>query len=250
VLQHDDEDPIVFDLGTGLRFWGLEASRPDFRASALVSHLHWDHVQGLPFFTPIHALDAQLAIFGPQQDDGRSLGEAFDTFVNPPYFPVGLDGLAGKVTFTSVRSDQFELGRAVVTTRPVPHIGPTVGYRVDVGGVVVAYVSDHQQPGCGATSVDDGVLELCEGADVLIHDAQYTPDEFARKADWGHCTADYAIEVAAQAGVRELVLFHHDPSHGDDELDAMIASAARTGARRGIGSVVCASEGLCVDLGS
>lgn len=242
----EDTDPIVLDLGTGLRFWGLQAGRPDFRATALVSHLHWDHVQGLPFFTPIHAPDAQLAVFGPLQDGGVALGDAFDTFVNPPYFPVGLDGLAGKVTFTGVESDVFHVGNATVTSRSVPHVGPTLGYRIELGGVVMTYISDHQQPGCGATRVDDAVLELCAGADLLIHDAQYTPEEFARRSDWGHCTVEYAVEVAAQAGVRELCLFHHDPSHGDDQLDELTLAAARLAADRGVDSVRCAHEGLSI----
>ena len=248
VVEGDGFDPIVFDLGTGLRFWGLAAARPDFHATALVSHLHWDHVQGLPFFSPIHVPDGRLDIYAPRQDD-RSLREAFDSFMAPPYFPVRLDDLAGTVTFTEVvDGDDFDIGAARVTSAPIPHLGPTVGYRVVVDDVSVAYVSDHQQPGCGATTVSDRVLELCAGADVLIHDAQYTDVEFMHKSDWGHCTVDYAIEVAAQAGVKRLVLFHHDPSHTDDTIDALLRHATKVATARGITEVIAASEGLSLDL--
>jgi len=250
VVEADDMDPIVLDLGTGLRFFGLDrcAHRP-FRATALVSHLHWDHVQGLPFFTPIHHEGARLDVIGPAQGDGRSLRDAFDTFVNPPYFPVGIDGLAGHLRFDAVGRDTFEVGRATVSALPVPHIGPTAGYRIEVDGAVIAYVSDHQQPHPGATDVADEVLELCRGADVVIHDAQYTADEFELKHDWGHCTLDYAVEVAAQAEARELVLFHHDPSHDDETMDRLAGEAVdAAGARTTIESVVAAAEGMRLRL--
>jgi hypothetical protein len=111
----------------------------------------------------------------------------------------------------------------------------------------VAYVSDHQQPP-DATYVDPNVLELCANADLLIHDAQYTPAEFAMKSTWGHCTVDYALTVAARAGAKTLVLFHHDPSHDDDQLDALLAGAVIEGERLGIGEVLAAHEGLSITL--
>lgn len=250
VVRGDGFDPIVLDLGTGLRFWGLQhGCGAPFRATALVSHLHWDHVQGLPFFTPIHRPGGRLDIVGPRQEDGRSLREAFDSFVNPPYFPVGIDDLAGELSFETVERDHFEVGRARVTALPVPHIGPTAGYRLEVDGVVIAYVSDHQQPAPGSTDVADEVLELCRGADLVIHDAQYTEDEFAVKHDWGHCTIDYAVEVAAQAGARSLALFHHDPSHDDDTMDRLTDHAVRVaGPRTSLESVVAAAEGMVIRL--
>ena len=120
-----------------------------------------------------------------------------------------------------------------------------------MGGAVVAYISDHQQPMDGSMEVAGHVRELCEGADVLIHDAQYTPDEFAEKRHWGHCTVEYAVEVAAVCGVKTLCLFHHDPSHGDDAVDHMVdrAIAARNGDGRPT-EIVAAAEGLSISLGS
>ena len=139
--------------------------------------------------------------------------------------------------------DDIEVGSAKVKVRPVPHCGPTVGYRVDWHGVSIAYISDHQAP-LDLTTVDEAVLELCEGVDFLIHDAQYTPEEFAQKAHWGHCTIDYAVLVAKEAGVRRLCLFHHDPAHGDDEMDRLLEGARRTAARLGVDEVTAAYEGM------
>ncbi|MFN8050936.1 MAG: MBL fold metallo-hydrolase [Acidimicrobiales bacterium] len=251
VVTGDGFDPIVLDLGTGLRFWGTDVcaaggSRP-FRATALVSHLHWDHVQGLPFFPPLHRAESSMHIIGPPQED-RTLEEAFHQFLCPPYFPVTLEQLAGTTTFEEATGDPIELGPAIVTSRDVPHVGPTLGFRIDVGGASLAYVSDHQQPGCQSTVVADSVLELCDGVDLLIHDAQYTAPEFAERFDWGHCTTEYAIEVAAQAGVKQLALYHHDPSHDDDTVDSLCEHAAAMSALRRGPSVIAAAEGLELDL--
>lgn len=234
-------------MGTGMRAWGLTVDRPDFRASALVSHLHWDHVQGLPFFSPIHSPDATLDIYAPRQV-GVTLAEAFHAFLAPPYFPVRIDELGGTVTFTELDEERFEIGAASVTSAWVPHIGPTLGFRIEAGGASLAYVSDHQQPGCGSTRVSERVLELCAGVDVLIHDAQYTDIEYVHKSEWGHCTVDYAVEVAAQAGARRLVLFHHDPSHSDEMIDALLKRASSAAARRGVTEVIAAFEGLEVSV--
>lgn len=220
-IEAPGQAPLVLDLGTGLRMWGRSLSRQrPIEVHALVTHLHWDHVQGLPFFAPLLHPETQLAVYGPGDDDA-SIEEAFSRFMTPPYFPVRSDQLPATVTFRDVRSETFNVAGAEVLARPVPHTGLTVGYRVSVQGVTIAYVPDHQQPLDDPTFVAPEVLELCAGADLLIHDAQFHRDSFAAKATWGHCTADYAVEVARQAEVSELVLFHHDPSHTDDFLDEL-----------------------------
>lgn len=246
VLDAPGCDPIVFDLGTGLRFYGETLGRDEpFTGTALVTHLHWDHVQGLPFFQPILRGGNTFTVYGPGQAD-ESIGEAFAGFVKPPYFPVRLADLLGDIDFRDTPSEPFQVGAATVTVAPVPHVGVTNGYRVDVDGVSIVYISDHQQPVSGL-DVDPAVVELCRGADLLIHDAQYTPAELAMKPDWGHCTADFAVEVAARAGVRRLVLFHHDPSHDDAALDE-IALQARSRAEGRVEEVIVAAEGLTVVL--
>lgn len=247
VLERAGADPIVFDLGTGLRLWSEHLAQDGtFRATALVTHIHWDHVQGLPFFTPIDRPGAQLDVFAPHQEEGP-LHEVFGDFMRPPYFPVHYSQLRGDIRFHSVSDADFEIGSAKIKVRPVPHIGPTVGYRVDWEGVSVAYVSDHQGP-VGLDTVSDSVLALCDGVDLLIHDAQYTREEFALKGHWGHCTADYALLVAKEAGARRLALFHHDPSHGDSFVDELEATMQRQAEGLQVDEVFAAREGLTLEL--
>jgi phosphoribosyl 1,2-cyclic phosphodiesterase len=236
----------VFDLGTGLRAFGeTQPLDGSFSGTALVTHIHWDHVQGLPFFPPADRLGARFDIYGPQQDEG-SLDEVFNGFMRPPYFPVTCSDLRGDIRFHEVLKDEFSVGGAHVTVRPVPHCGPTVGYRLMWEGRVVTYISDHQAP-LGLDTVADSVLELAEGADLLIHDAQYTRSEFQEKAHWGHCTVDYAVTVAREAGAHKLALFHHDPSHGDDRMDELLAEGRRYAGRQGP-EVVAAYEGLRLQI--
>lgn len=238
----------MLDLGTGLRFWGetLDLSEP-FVGSALVTHIHWDHVQGLPFFTPVLQQGARFDVYGPPPEQG-TLADAFNHFMRPPFFPVTTADLLGDIHFHDAWDEDLELDGAKVKVRSVPHVGRTNGYRIEMGGTVVTYVSDHQMPVDGTHTVSDAALELCDGADVLIHDAQYTVDEFPEKATWGHCTVDYAVHVAREAGVRCLALFHHDPTHHDGAVDSILAHARRLAAGSGI-EVVAAHEGLVISRG-
>jgi len=240
------EAPIIFDLGTGLRAFGdTQPTDGTFRGTALVTHIHWDHVQGLPFFPPADRVGACLDVYGPAQEQG-TLAEVFGNFMRPPYFPVQFSELRGNILFHDVENDDLAIGSAKVLVRPVPHTGPTVGYRVTWDGATVTYISDHQAPR-GLDTVADSVLELVEGADVLIHDAQYTREEFAEKSHWGHCTIDYAIRVARQGRVPKVVLFHHDPAHDDDEMDALLAEA-REQRTAGDPEIVAAYEGLRISM--
>ncbi len=239
--------PIIFDLGTGLRFFGeTQPQDGSFVGTALVTHLHWDHVQGLPFFMPINRPGARLDVYGP--GEGMELGEAFDRFMRPPYFPVQYTDLVGDIEFHTTGEQELQIGDARVLAREVPHVGTTLGYRVEIGGLVVAYIPDHQMPMDGSMEVAAGVLELADGADVLIHDAQYTPEEFAERPHWGHCTVEYAVHVARTAGAERLVLFHHDPSHCDRVLDDLLR-----GAREEAGDdfeVLAAAEGMTLSFDS
>ena len=246
-VQADGHDPVLLDLGTGLRYFGLECPQGPFRGACLLSHLHWDHIQGLPFFTPLLRPGSVLDLYGPAQDDGRSVASVMTDTIRPPLFPVGIEELPGEVRFHDVADDEFELDGFEVRSRLIPHVGPTAGYRLSHGGRSVAYLSDHQQPPDGSFKATDGALALCEGVDVLIHDAQYTPSEFARKRDWGHCMVEYAVWLASVAGARTLVLFHHDPAHDDDLLDVLVAQAGTCGRRRGV-EVLGAREGMSLTV--
>jgi ribonuclease BN (tRNA processing enzyme) len=245
-----DETPIIFDLGSGLRPLGLEldAQRKGsaIDISAFLSHLHWDHIIGLPFFTTAHDPLTNLEIYGPPQGGG-SLHDLFDRVLHPPFFPVNVEQLRGSIHFNEVLDQEVTVGSAKVMVRQVPHVGTTLGFRVESEGVSIAFVSDHQQP-ADQSFVDRNVLELCEGVDLLIHDAQYTPEEFVMKSDWGHSTIAYAVHVAHEAGARELCLFHHDPLHSDDDIDRLLGEARSMKEASTLHSVIAASEGLSVDV--
>jgi phosphoribosyl 1,2-cyclic phosphodiesterase len=242
------QDPLLLDMGTGLRYYGKRVPTDQlFRGSCLLTHLHWDHVQGLPFFAPLLREGSSLDVYGPTQDDGRTLEEVVSCTIRPPLFPVSVDELPGAVTFHDTADSEFTIGAYNVMARLVPHLGPTLGFRVEMQGRSVAYLSDHQQPFDGSFSASSGALELIEGVDLLIHDAQYTQPEFKAKATWGHCTIDYAVWIAGEAGVKQLALFHHDPARRDEDLDDLLRCAIEAGERRGV-DVIAASEGLVVEV--
>lgn len=222
-IQVPGENPIVCDMGTGLRYFGeqwQQSGRP-FVGTALLTHLHWDHVQGIPFFPPIFDASTEVDVYGPVQEDGVTLQDAMKAVVKPPTFPVGLDILPGRYRFHDVLNADFATGSVSVKSRVVPHIGPTVGYRVEWAGKVITYISDHQQNYDGSFGITNEVRELAEGADLLIHDSQYTAEEFRQKYYWGHCTPEFAMSIARSCGVRRLALFHHDPTRTDDALDSL-----------------------------
>jgi len=246
-IEADGQDPIILDLGTGLRMFGRDSGGDaPVSAHALLTHLHWDHVQGLPFFGPLQCAESALTIYGPGEN-GVSLARCMGRFMAPPFFPVTCDDLPGRIRFVDVLEDDFAIGETRIMVRPVPHTGPTAGFRVTRNGVSVAYVPDHQEPIDDRTRVTPGVLELCRGVDVLIHDAQFTRAELAAKADWGHSTPEYALEVARRSGAKTLVLFHHDPGHDDDAVDVICEQTRRLAETDPI-TVVAATEGLKLTL--
>jgi ribonuclease BN (tRNA processing enzyme) len=254
VIDAPDHDPIVLDLGTGLRAYGaevVEAGKADgWHGHVLLSHLHWDHVQGLPFFTPLHHAASAVDIHGPAHPEGP-LGEVFERFMGPPFFPIRPSDLSARITFHDVTPGRFALGDAKVTAAPVRHTGPTLGFRVELGDVVVVYIPDHG-PGCSHEHPDvhvpADVLDLCAGADLLIHDAQHTVAEYADKRHWGHSTIDYAVEVARRSGARSLALFHHDPTHCDESIDRNEAHARALLGPDAQCTIIAAREGLRLDL--
>lgn len=242
-LGIDGEVPIVFDLGTGLRYCGdrIPPTGP-FHGTCLLTHMHWDHVQGLPFFVPTLREDAHLDVYAPAQEDGRSVHEVFEAMIKPPMFPVSVNEMKGSFAFHDIGDDDFRLGGVRVKSRLVPHVGNTLGYRVTYNDFSVVYIPDHQMPTDGSMGIAPAVRELCTGADLLIHDAQYTNDEFVTKNNWGHCTVDFAVWVAVECQVRRLALFHHDPTRSDSAVDELARKARHDGALGGV-EVFAAHEG-------
>ena len=248
VIEAPGELPLLLDLGTGLRAYGRELHSAPFHGVCLLTHLHWDHIQGLPFFSALLADGGELDLYGPAQSDEYTVAEAIGGIVCPPAFPVTMADFPGTLRCHDVpvgyQPPAFRVGGYHVTAREVPHLGRTLGYRITGHGRVITYIPDHQQPVDGSFEIDPAVLELAEGADLLIHDAQFTPEEFTRKTHWGHSTAHYALHVAASAGADTLALFHHDPSHDDEMIDVQHDEFVAAGQFRGV-QVVTAREGMC-----
>ena len=231
---------IVLDAGTGIRELGARLVQQDIKeVFLLLTHMHLDHVEGLGFFGPLFDPECAVHFYGPRPDE-HSLHERISGYVSPPLFPVPFEQVPGRPTFTEVWDEEFEVGGIRVRCAPVQHPGRTVGYRLEEAGRALAFIPDNE-PGLDSQSG----LGLAAGADVLLHDAQYTTDEYASRVGWGHSSLpDFAAVVRAAAPARVL-MFHHDPLHSDERLETML-DTARTLAGRP--DVELAREGLELDL--
>ena len=247
LVEVADEPTLILDMGTGLRALGhhlnveLVHSGKPMRGNCLLTHLHYDHVLGTPFFPPMRDPGALLEIYGPSQSDA-SLQMTMAGMVKPPFFPVHMAEFRGELRYHDLQgTDEFQLGGISVKVRTIPHIGNTLGFRVEADGASFAYVPDHQAP-VDRSTVSAAVLELCDGVDLLVHDAQYTEDEFVELSDWGHSTPAYAVRVATEAGARRLDMFHHDPGHTDRQIDGMLRAARQVAQATGPVEVNAAKE--------
>ncbi len=213
---------LVLDAGTGLRGLGdrLVAGGPS-ATTILLSHLHWDHIQGLPFFTPIYIGGNWVEVVcGP--NGTMPLEAALRRQMCAPFFPVDFDDVSRQIRVREPRvGDPFTVGDVAVTMAKLNHPDPVFGYRLDYRGASVVYATDTEH----FAVVDPALVRLAAGADVLIYDAQYTPEEYPGKVGWGHSTWEAAVALALAAGVRQLVLYHHDPRRSDDAVAALEARA-------------------------
>lgn len=228
-VSHDAGAPpaLILDAGTGVRrVTGLLAGRP-FAGTILLTHLHWDHVQGLPFFRAADRDDAEVTLLLPDQGDGCAAEEVLARGMSPPHFPIGPGDLNGSWTFSSIAPGRHTGGGFTVEAREIPHKGgTTLGYRVSDGRSVLAYVTDHCPtvlgPGPdGWGEYHPAAVELAAGADVLVHDAHLLAEELPAEAAFGHAAAEYAVALGRRAGARRVVLFHHHPDRTDEELDKL-----------------------------
>jgi phosphoribosyl 1,2-cyclic phosphodiesterase len=233
----------VLDAGTGIRRLGetlLGRSRP-VAAALLFSHVHWDHIQGFPFFGPLFRPDTRLQLFG--RPEGGTLEQVLTRQMTYPTFPVDLASVPASLRFGEIPDGPFRIGSFEVQAAPLHHPNGCLAYRVSALGRSVVYATDTEPHDDGR--IDATLVALARGADVLIYDAQYTPEQYPDKRGWGHSTWTEAVRVAEAAGVGQLVLFHHDPTH-DDEAVAAIERAAADRFR----STCAAREGLEIILSS
>jgi phosphoribosyl 1,2-cyclic phosphodiesterase len=228
-IHLDDGSLVILDAGTGIRSLGMSlgGSYPR-QVDLLITHLHTDHIEGLRFFSPFWDPSVEFRIWGPPAPL-RSLEKRIAPFFSPPFFPVHLRNVPSRPEFRDTPSGPWRIGSAVVSAELVKHPGPAVGYRIEEAGRTLAYLPDHE-PGLGAdlTAVEPewiSGLRLARRASLLVHDAQYTQAEYDSRMGWGHSSTADAVTFARRAGAQRLVLFHHDPMHTDDHLEAMLAEA-------------------------
>lgn len=256
----DSGTRVVLDCGTGAYGLGQEllAAGPS-SGHLLISHSHWDHIQGFPFFTPLFVPGNEWDIYAPG-DAGRGLENVLRGQMEYTYFPVTLDAMGATIRFNDLSEGIFSLGDIRVTTQYLNHPAVALGYRLEVGGVTVVYSTDHEPhsqhqatpkdaPREGAAPgiihvEDQRHAEFLRNADLVIHDSQYTAVEYEKKVGWGHSTTEYVVDLAAAAGVKQIALFHHDPLRNDTALDGLVASSvARAEAWLSPVHVFAAAEG-------
>jgi len=252
---------FILDCGTGARAFGaalMTRGPKPLTATILLSHTHWDHIQGFPFFAPLFVPENRITVCGPE-GSGRSLREVLSGQMEYTYFPVDIAQLPAAITFRELGEGTHEIGGARVVAEYLNHPAMTLGYRIEADGAAVVYSCDHEpfsealwhespSPDRAESIAHEGDrrhARFLEGAGLVIHDAQYTPEEYPSRKNWGHSTYEYAVELAAAAGVRQLVLTHHDPTH-DDAFVEEIEKRARECAKQlgGVVEVCCAYEGL------
>ncbi len=256
---------LVLDCGTGVRPLGAALTAAGSRpliAALLLSHTHWDHIQGFPFFAPLFAPTTRLVIYAPR-GSGRSLPQVMAGQMEYTYFPVELAQLPAQLTYIDLDEGSHSIAGVRVVAQYLNHPSPALAYRIEADGVTLVYACDHEPfsgtlwrgdspPGRLESILHAGDrrhAEFMAGADLVIHDAQYTPDEYATRKNWGHSPWEYVVEIASAARVRRVALTHHDPAHDDDavaEIERL--GRALAASRGGATEVLCAYEGCEIPL--
>ena len=252
---------IILDCGTGAHDLGrnlVASGVHPIRGNFLLTHTHWDHIQGFPFFAPLFIKGNEWDVYAPQ-GLGQRLEDTLAGQMEYEYFPVTLGQLGATIRYHELTEGNFDLGAVRVTTRYLNHPGLALGYRLEAGGVAVVYVTDHEPHSRHQHEVADRTqrlpvhredqrhVEFLASADLVIHDAQYTLEEYPSKLTWGHSPAELVVDFALAAGVKRLALFHHDPLRDDAALDQLVESCCKRAVAGGL-DVFAAAEGQTIEL--
>jgi phosphoribosyl 1,2-cyclic phosphodiesterase len=217
----------VLDAGSGIRNLGLRLAGRARRIDILLTHLHLDHIQGLMFFAPLFMPDAEIVIWGPP--DAEALPARLARYLSPPLTPLHLHELPARISFRACPEGEWEIGPARIQAAPVTHPGPTFGYRISEGDTSLCYIPDQELALGPPLSVRERqslpAYDLAHGASLLVHDCQYTDDEYPNHIGWGHSRLGDVLAFAQLAEAQRLLLFHHDPLHDDAQLDRLHAEA-------------------------
>ncbi len=256
---------LVLDAGTGLRGLGIaltEEGAVARRGHLLIGHTHWDHIQGFPFFAPLLERGNEWDVYAPR-GFGASLRETLAGQMQYTYFPLSLDALGATIHYHELVEGTFLAGDVRVTARYMNHPALTLGYRIEADGITVVYATDHECHSSAAALLgaplsrilgplhpgDSRHCEFIAGADLLIHDAQYTTAEYQSHVGWGHSTLEYATDLAIAGAIKRLALFHHDPRHDDAAVDAMVAVGRQRVLDAGSAvDVFAAAEAMVIEL--
>ena len=221
---------VVLDAGTGIRNLGQTLPANVSRVHILLTHLHMDHIQGLPFFAPLRRPGVEIHIWGPASTT-LGLHARLQKYLSPPLFPVSIRELAANFHFHELPDRVMEVGEFMVHTQLIIHPNPTIGYRIQSSRTAVTYLPDHEPALAGRSFPHDkswtSGYKLAEGTDLLIHDTQYTEEEYNGRIGFGHSSIRHAFQFAELSSVKHFAPFHHDPTHNDDTLDHMFAQTIR-----------------------
>lgn len=242
-------DLIIIDAGTGIRPLGnlLVDERRNKKINLLLTHAHWDHLSGFPFFKPIYRKDTELKVYGPQPTQ-VSLKSIISKTMSSPYFPIELEDINASISFLGMGHKDYTVGSVSITTIPLSHPNQGVGYRLEEDGKTFVFLTDNELSYKHPTGVEySEYVKFSEGADLLMHDAEFSREEYRRTKKWGHSVYNDTVKLALDAGVKTLGLFHHNQERTDKEVDAIEAECKKIISESG-SKMKCVAVGVATEF--